>query len=127
MLRLTILVARCRQLAELYAFGDHVGLSRQPTKLTLLTTLASIEVPLGVSSWAPLLLRLLCWIPDKLALSRSLAGPLTTVPWLGPDSPLAFQGWRTAPSAFTQAPIMSITRASVGQASGAAGYSPGAA
>jgi hypothetical protein len=36
MRRLTILVARCRQLAELYAFGDHVG-AIAPTNKTNIT------------------------------------------------------------------------------------------
>jgi hypothetical protein len=65
-------------------------LHRAPTNKT---DKANFTVPspvsLGASSAAPLPLRLLSWIPDKLALSGSLAAPLTTVPLVGTGQP----GW----------------------------------
>jgi hypothetical protein len=95
--RLTIAVARCRRRAN-YMSGHMSWLQRrrvphraptnEPDKTNF--TVPS-QVSLGASSATPLPLRLLCWIPDKLALSRSLTAPLTAVPLVGADSSLVFQ------------------------------------
>jgi hypothetical protein len=94
--RLTIAVARRRHRANYMSV--HMSWLRRrvphrpPTKETDKTNFTvPSQVPLGASSATPLPLRLLCWIPDKLALSRSLTAPLTAVPLVGADSSLVFQ------------------------------------
>jgi hypothetical protein len=61
-----------------YALAATIGTNRI-NQQNLRNSTAPSQIPFGSGFAAPLLLRLLCWIPDKLALNTSLAAPVLWV------------------------------------------------